>query len=80
MPAATRWPIRALIPEPCRPISARSINSTTRYAALAPRRFKNIRGEGVARAPRRSKIRTMVSTGVPTLAPRFVKLILENFP
>ena len=27
----------------------------------------------------RKKIRAMVSTGVPTLAPRFAKLILENF-
>jgi site-specific recombinase XerD len=29
----------------------RSINSTTRYAALAPGRFKNIWGKGVAGAP-----------------------------
>jgi hypothetical protein len=27
----------------------------------------------------RKKIRAMVSTGVPTLAPRFAKLILKNF-
>jgi Phage integrase family len=46
---------------------------------VGPAAVKKIRGEGVAGAPRRSKIRTMVSTGVPTLAPRFAKLILENF-
>jgi hypothetical protein len=45
---------------------------------VGPAAVKKIRGEGVAGAPRRSKIRTIVSTGVPTLAPRFAKLILEN--
>jgi hypothetical protein len=45
-PAAMRWPTKASIPKPLQAyIGHRSINSTTRYAALAPGRFKNIWGK-----------------------------------
>jgi site-specific recombinase XerD len=46
MPAATRWRIRGIHTRTLQAyLGHRSINSTTRYAALAPGRFKNIWGK-----------------------------------
>ena len=49
----------------------RSINSTTRYAALAPGRFKNIWGKGVEQCTA-GRGSVFSSAGVPDASPRFI--------